>query len=77
MKTLPAILIRGGKVVNVGDTLLTTRGKTFYVTGWDEFSGTVHGTSTCEQHYFISAPAKVFGCNFSTEEIRNGQSVSR
>ena len=23
MKTLPAILIRGGKVVNVGDTLLT------------------------------------------------------
>jgi hypothetical protein len=35
--------------------------------GGDEFSGTVHGTSTCEQHYFVSAPAKVFGCNFATE----------
>jgi hypothetical protein len=72
MQELPAILVRQGRVINVGDTLLTTQGKTFYVTGWDEFSNIVYGTSCCEHHYFISAPAKVFGCNFSTEEIKHG-----
>ena len=74
---IPAYLVRNGKVVNVGDILLTQRGKTFFVTGWDEFSGIVHGTSTCQQHYFVSAPAKVFGCNFATEGETNGKPISK
>lgn len=69
MKELPALLVKNGRVIDVGDTLLTPQGKTFYVTGWDEFTSVVNGTTCCEHHYFISAPARVFGCNFSTEEI--------
>jgi len=50
--------------VKVGDILLNTRGKTFFETGWNETEGTVEGTSTCKQHYFLSAPAKILNCYF-------------
>jgi len=56
----------GGRVmeVNLGDTVVLTNGKRFYVTGWDEVQGYVHGTSMCEYKYFTSAPAETFGCYF-------------
>ena len=60
VRTLP-----GNKRVplNVGDVLLTTRGKTFFVTGWNEIEQTIQGQTTCEQHYFISAPASTLNCS--------------
>jgi len=62
-----ALLRRIGNIVhevNLGDTVVTERGKRFYVTGWDEVQGYVHGTSMCEYKYFTSAPAECFGCYF-------------
>jgi len=61
VRTLP-----GNKrvVLNVGDTLLTARGKTFVVTGWNEFDQTIQGQTTCDQRYFVSAPASTFNCSF-------------
>jgi hypothetical protein len=66
---MPKVLLRrlpSGDVreVKVGDILLNTRGKTFFVTGWNETEGVVEGTSTCEQHYFLSVPAKIINCYF-------------
>ena len=56
----------GGKnlEVNTGDTVVTEKGKRFYVTGWDDMQGYVHATSMCEYKYFTSAPAEAFGCYF-------------
>lgn len=53
------------KEVQVGDIVLTPRGKTAVVTGWDEFSTFVHVQTTCGQRYLISAPASTFGCWFA------------
>jgi hypothetical protein len=57
----------GGKnhEVNVGDVVVTEKGKRFYVTGWDDIQNFVHGTSMCEYKYFASAPAEAFGCYFA------------
>jgi len=66
---VPMHLIRkvGGKnyMVNTGDILLTQRGKTFFVTGWDEVSGVVEGVTTDEVKLFVSGPASMFGCHFA------------
>lgn len=51
--------------VRVGDVVLTPRGKTAVVTGWDEFSTYVHVQTTCGQRYHISAPASTFNCWFA------------
>ncbi len=51
--------------VRVGDVVLTPRGKTAVVTGWDEFSTYVHVQTTCGQRYLISAPASTFNCWFA------------
>ena len=51
--------------VNLGDTVVLTNGKRFYVTGWDEVQGYVHGTSMCPHKYFVSIPADMFGCYFA------------
>ena len=53
------------KEVQVGDVVLTPRGKTAVVTGWDEFSTYVHVQTTCGQRYLISAPASTFHCWFA------------
>lgn len=50
--------------VKVGDILLSHNGKTFFVTGWNEFDGTIEGTTTCKQHYFIKASANILKCEF-------------
>jgi len=57
----------GGRVmeVNLGDTVVLTNGKRFYVTGWDEVQGYVHGTSMCPHKYFVSIPVDMFGCYFA------------
>jgi hypothetical protein len=68
-KTYNLILMRklAGKTseVRVGDVVLTPRGKTAVVTGWDEFSTFVHVQTTCGQKYLISAPASTFDCWFA------------
>ncbi len=68
-KTYNLILMRklAGKTkeVQVGDVVLTPRGKTAVVTGWDEFSTYVHVQTTCGQKYLISAPASTFNCWFA------------
>ena len=51
--------------VHVGDVILTPRGKTAVVTGWDEINGIVHAQTTCGQRYLISAPASTFDCWFA------------
>ena len=58
-----------GKVeeVEVGDIVVDPRGKTYYVTGWDEFRSTMQATSTCENHYYVEMPAKNFNCYFIGE----------
>lgn len=62
------VLVRkiGDKVheVSTGDTVVTERGKRFFVTGWDDAQNFVHATSMCEYKYFTSAPAESFGCYF-------------
>jgi hypothetical protein len=72
MKSMPMKLMRkyvNGKVeeLEVGDIVVDIRGKTYYVTGWDEFRSTVQATSTCENHYFVDVPAKNFNCYFIGE----------
>ena len=68
-KTYNLVLMRklAGKTkeVQVGDVVLTPRGKTAVVTGWDEFSTYVHVQTTCGQRYLISAPASTFNCWFA------------
>ena len=51
--------------VRVGDVVVTPRGKTAVVTGWDEVNGIVHTQTTCEQRYFMSVPANFFNCWFA------------
>lgn len=68
-KTYNLVLMRrlAGKTkeVQVGDVVLTPRGKTAVVTGWDEFSTYVHVQTTCGHRYLISAPASTFDCWFA------------
>lgn len=68
-KNQPLVLMRklaGRNVeVRIGDTILTPRGKTAIVTGWDEINNIVHAQSTCGNRYFISAPAGTFDCWFA------------
>jgi hypothetical protein len=68
-KPVPMQLMRkylNGKteLIEVGDVVVDIRGKTYYVTGWDEFRSTVQATSMCENHYFVDVPAKTFNCYF-------------
>jgi hypothetical protein len=72
MKSMPMKLMRkflNGKVeqLEVGDIVVDIRGKTYYITGWDEFRSTVQATSMCENHYFVDVPAKNFNCYFIGE----------
>jgi len=71
-RMMPMKLMRkylNGKIeeVEVGDIVVDIRGKSYYVTGWDEFRSTVQATSTCENHYFLDVPAKNFNCYFIGE----------
>jgi len=71
-RMMPMKLMRkylNGKIeeVEVGDIVVDVRGKTYYVTGWDEFRSTMQATSTCENHYFLDVPAKNFNCYFIGE----------
>lgn len=71
-RMMPMKLMRkylNGKIeeVEVGDIVVDIRGKTYYVTGWDEFRSTMQATSTCENHYFLDVPAKNFNCYFIGE----------
>ncbi len=68
-KPTPMVLMRkylNGKTeqLEVGDIVVDIRGKTYYITGWDEFKSTVQATSMCENHYFIDVPARTFNCYF-------------
>ena len=68
-KPTPMVLMRkylNGKTeqLEVGDIVVDIRGKTYYITGWDEFKNTVQATSMCEGHYFVDVPAKTFNCYF-------------
>lgn len=58
--------IIGGKSyeVKVGDILLTQRGKTFFVTGWNTITETVEGITTDDVKLFVAGPAKLFNCVF-------------
>lgn len=67
---LPKVLMQklpGGitREVAVGDTMVTPRGKTFFISGWDDIKGEVYGQTCCEQKYFIAATASAFGCYFA------------
>jgi hypothetical protein len=69
MKNTPMKLMRkflNGKTeqLEVGDVVVDIRGKTYYITGWDEFKNTVQATSMCENHYFVDVPARTFNCYF-------------
>ena len=55
------------EVLEVGDVVVDIRGKTYYITGWDEYRNTIQATSMCENHYFVDVPAKNFNCYFVEE----------
>jgi len=55
------------EVLEVGDVVVDIRGKTYYITGWDEFRSTIQATSMCENHYFVDVPARNFNCYFVEE----------
>jgi hypothetical protein len=55
------------EVLEVGDVVVDIRGKTYYITGWDEYRSTIQATSMCESHYFVDVPAKTFNCYFIGE----------
>jgi len=72
VRMMPMKLMRkylNGKTeqLEVGDIVVDIRGKTYYVTGWDEFKSTVQATSMCENHYFVDVPARTFNCYFRGE----------
>ena len=53
--------------LEVGDVVVDIRGKTYYITGWDEYRSTIQATSMCENHYFVDVPARTFNCYFVGE----------
>lgn len=55
------------EVLEVGDVVVDIRGKTYYITGWDEYRNTIQATSMCENHYFVDVPARTFNCYFVEE----------
>ena len=72
VRMMPMKLMRkylNGKTeqLEVGDIVVDIRGKTYYITGWDEFKSTVQATSMCENRYFVDVPAKTFNCYFIGE----------
>jgi hypothetical protein len=71
MQTKPTTMVLMRKYLNgktealeVGGIVVDIRGKTYYITGWDEFKSTVQATSMCEGHYFVDVPARTFNCYF-------------
>jgi len=75
MQTKPPTTMRlmrkylNGKIeqLEVGDVVVDIRGKTYYITGWDEYRSTIQATSMCENHYFVDVPARTFNCYFVEE----------
>jgi hypothetical protein len=67
MKLMRKFLNGKTEVLEVGDVVVDIRGKTYYITGWNEFKSTIQATSMCEGHYYVEVPARNFNCYFVEE----------